>query len=392
MATWQTARRDNAQKAVAASEFDALIGFSAATVCYVTGYASVAGQLSDHHKMAVVLCPGSSRLVLPASDRAAAVDMGINPDEMVSFGRFYFESAQSASGRSSVDEAPVHAGVVPAIVEALRDLELDSGRIAVESGGSAIPWAELQAGVPDGIELVCASSWAQAIRRIKTPEEIELLRQSAQITERGIDAAIAVARPGMTEKQLSSVIARTMIDAGATPRFLVVTSGPRSALADAWATDRPLSRGDLLRFDVGCVYQGYWSDLGRTAVVGQADSKQRDRYAALLAGEQDQLDASRPGATAGQIFDVAMNRVRKDGLAHYRRHHCGHGIGMEVYEAPIISSGEETVLEEGMTFCFETPYYEIGWGGMMVEDTVAITEDGIQMLSSSDRSLREIPV
>ena len=98
----------------------------------------------------------------------------------------------------------------------------------------------------------------------------------------------------------------------------------------------------------------------------------------------------RPGVSAEQVFDVAVSAVEAAGLAPYRRHHCGHAIGTEVYERPVISPGSSTALEPGMVFCVETPYYEIGWGGMMIEDSLVVTDTGVEMLTTSDRSLRVI--
>jgi Xaa-Pro aminopeptidase len=172
---------------------------------------------------------------------------------------------------------------------------------------------------------------------------------------------------------------------------VVSTTGPRTALADAPATRRSWRPGELARFDVGCTVDGYWSDIGRTAVLGGPDRLQASRYAAILAGEQAQFAAARPGVTTAQLFDVAVAAVEAGGITPYRRHHCGHGIGQSVYEAPIISSGVDRPLVAGMTFCFETPYYEVGWGGMMVEDLVQVTGGGLRVLTGSDRGLRVVP-
>ena len=95
--------------------------------------------------------------------------------------------------------------------------------------------------------------------------------------------------------------------------------------------------------------------------------------------------------TASEIFASAVAVVEQGGIRPYRRHHCGHGIGLSVYEAPIISPGVDTPLAAGMTFCFETPYYQVGWGGMMVEDLVLITGDGMTVLTDGDRGLRVVP-
>ncbi|MDH3398077.1 MAG: aminopeptidase P family protein, partial [Acidimicrobiia bacterium] len=108
------------------------------------------------------------------------------------------------------------------------------------------------------------------------------------------------------------------------------------------------------------------------------------------AGEDAQLRIAAPGVLASTLFATAVESVEDAGLRPYRRHHCGHGIGREVYEPPIVSPGTELPLQSGMVLCFETPFYEIGWGGMMVEDTVVITADGNQRLNHSDRSLRVV--
>jgi Xaa-Pro aminopeptidase len=195
----------------------------------------------------------------------------------------------------------------------------------------------------------------------------------------------------MTEQELAVIVARTLVEGGAMPRFVVVTSGPRAALADALATGRQLAPGDLVRFDVGGILDGYWSDIGRTAVVGEPSGTQQRLYDAILAGEEEELARIRPGMPANELFDAAIAAVERRGLFPYRRHHCGHGIGLNVYEPPIVSPGVAREIEPDMVFCLETPYYEIGWGGMMVEDTIVVTEDGHRMFNVSDRSLRVIP-
>jgi Xaa-Pro aminopeptidase len=235
-----------------------------------------------------------------------------------------------------------------------------------------------------------AGPWVRSVRAVKLPGEIDRLSEAARLAEEGIAAAMESARPGASEQDLAAIVAATMSARGGMPRFVVVTAGERSALSDARATARPLRPGDLVRFDVGCTVDGYWSDVGRTAVVGGPDRRQADRYEAILAGEDAQLAVIRPGVSAGELFDVAVGAVEGAGLRPYRRHHCGHGIGLAVYEPPIVSPGEDTVVVPGMVLCLETPFYELGWGGMMVEDTVLVTGEGHRRLTASDRALREI--
>src|SRR5699024_11059220 len=170
---------------------------------------------------------------------------------------------------------------------------------------------------------------------------------AAHLAEAVISNAIAGAEPGVTERELADIVAGEMVSGGGKPRFVVVTAGERSALADAFPTDRPLRPGDLLRFDVGCTVNGYWSDIGRTAVLGEPDARVRDHYQAILAGEQGQLDRVEPGVSAASLFEVAVSTVEAGGVTPYRRHHCGHGIGIDVYEPPIINAGTDVPLKSG---------------------------------------------
>ena len=162
------------------------------------------------------------------------------------------------------------------------------------------------------------------------------------------------------------------------------TREPAGSAADALAG----VLGDLVRFDLGCVYEGYRSDISRTAVLGAPDAKQARYYGAALAGERAAIEAMKPGVPVGRIFDIAVQTTRAAGIPHYQRHHVGHGIGLEPYDPPTIAPGGDTVLEPGMVFCVETPYYEHGWGGVQVEDAVEVTAAGARLLTRSSRELR----
>jgi Xaa-Pro dipeptidase len=228
-------------------------------------------------------------------------------------------------------------------------------------------------------------------RRTKLPEEIEKIAHPAAITERGLEKALARGKVGVSERELSTIIASEMRAGGGVPRFVVATSGERSALADAYATPAKLRSGDLVRFDIGCTVDGYWADMARTAVVGEPTREQQQRYDALLAGEEAQRALARSGVSAGDLFKVAVERVRQGALPAYTRSNCGHGIGIDVHEFPALSAANEGVaLEDGMILCVETPYYQIGWGGMMVEDMIVVGPTGNECLTHLPRDLRRL--
>lgn len=384
-----TARRARLVAALREAEFDAFLAASPANVNYATGYQSVSGAVHGRAGIVSFVTPDRTVTAGPVADAAPALAEGIAEEDYVAYGRFFFESRDGTAAPTRMVDA--HADLVDAARSAALLAGLGTATIGVDEAALHPEHrARLAEALPNA-RFVDASGWALRVRARKLPEEVALLERSARVVEDGITAAIEAARVGMTEKELAAIVAGVMVAGGVMPRFVVVTAGERAALADAFATDRPLRAGDLVRFDVGGVLDGYWSDIGRTAVVGEPDPLQRRFYDAIEAGEAEQLARIRPGLRAGEVFDLAVREVERRGLFPYRRHHCGHGIGLDVYEPPIVSPGVDQEIEEGMVFCLETPYYEIGWGGMMVEDTVVVTADGHRRLSVSDRSLRVIP-
>src|SRR4029077_8289396 len=196
------------------------------------------------------------------------------------------------------------------------------------------------------------------------------------VIEASYAKALSAAHEGMTESEMARVFDSETIRLGCDPAFTVIAFGDRSALPNAIPGHRALHSGDLIRFDIGCRADGYYSDIARTAVFGQPSSRQRDFYKAILEGEVFAIDQVRAGIPANQIFTAAVEGTRRAGIPHYRRHHVGHGIGLELYDMPILNEGTTTPLEAGMVLEVETPYYELGFGGLQVEDTILVTERG----------------
>lgn len=234
----------------------------------------------------------------------------------------------------------------------------------------------------DGTEL-----FMQA-RLVKHPDEIAGIEASARCAADSLMAALAQFKPGMTEYQIGEMYNVELAKRGAKPYFCTVTSQLRAAFSDTTNDNkRPIVAGDMIRFDFGCILNGYCSDLGRFAVVGEPTEKMKTYYAALVAGVDAAIAVAKPGVKAGTLFDTALKTVQENGIPHYRRHHTGHGIGMECYDYPTVSHGVETPIMENMTFNLETPYYELGWGGMMIEDTFVMTKDGARMLDHTTRDI-----
>ena len=366
---------------------DIIISTDPTHVGYLCGYRSLLLDLMRDYRTAAIVTRDKAVLVTGASDVAAAFEVLRDPACIYRYGLFFFESSGGAEpdfsalpklGSTFTDAL---RAAIAATVKPQHSIGLDC------ANGSEL--RELKNAIP--ARSFDARPAILRARRTKLAEEIEKIGHAAAITERGLEKAFAQARAGVTELELSTIIAAEMRAGGGVPRFVVVTCGDRSALADAYATPAKLAKGDLVRFDIGCTVDGYWADMARSAVVGEPTREQQQRYDALLEGERAQRELARPGMSAGDLFKVAVDRVRQGALPDYRRSNCGHGIGIDVHEFPALSPANDAVqLEDGMVLCVETPYYQIGWGGMMVEDMIVLRPGGNCCLTHLPRELRRL--
>ncbi len=374
---------------LADAPYDAVLALSAPNVDYASGYRSASAAVHGVSSVAAVLTGDDLQIAGAVADSAPAFDAGLAEDAYHAYGRFFFESEAGQAVPTRLVEQ--HPGQAAAVAAAIRAAGLEGATIALDEDSCSPALRQGLAELLPQVRFTDASAWLTSVRSRKLAGEVALLEKCARVTEQAILDGIAAARPGVTEAEIADVVAATMAGNGVAPRFVVVTAGERSALADTYATGNVLKAGDLLRFDVGGIHDGYWSDLGRTAVLGEPTARQSDYYAAILRGLDDELAAVRPGVRASELFDIAIRSVQDAGGPNpYRRQHCGHGIGLDVYEPPIVRPDEDVPLEAGMTFCLETPYYALGWGGMMIEDTIVVEEDGVRMLSDRGRDLQVV--
>jgi Xaa-Pro dipeptidase len=351
---------------LAAHGCDALLASTAANVRYLTRYTKPGGALA----IVTADAPDRPQLVLPASNVDFLVEDladGVEAHAYGTFFRFTAEGAQLTEGEALV-----------ARVSADARTDVDADALAAELLGDAAR--------------VASDVVVRELRAVKTPEELARLREAARIAEEAIDETVAAARPGVTQAQLAARFTAAVAERGAALRMDNISFGRSSALGNANLPGDVLEAGQVLRFDVGAVFRGYASDLSRCFVVGEPEARTATYHRALVAGVCAALDAVRPGARAADVFAAGVGAVREAGIAHYERTNVGHGIGLagDGYDAPLLAPGEEAVLEEGMALCVETPYYELGFGGLQVEDMVRVTHDGWEPLSRLHRELVEI--
>lgn len=368
----------------AAPELEAVVSTNPIHIGYLSGYRSILHDVQPYAQ-AIVATRDRIALVTGASDGAAALEVIGDPSAIWRYGLFF---VGSTAGKAGYENMPAASGsFAEALTKAIAGFGLSGKRVGLDIADRAV--ADMLREQIAGAIFTSAASGFRASRATKLPNELALLRHASQITDTAIRNIFPLIVPGTSELEIASEISRHMIRHGGIARFVVVTSGERSSRVDAYARHKPIEAGDLVRMDVGCSVHGYFSDMARTVVAGQPTDEQMERYDALLKGEEAQLAMLRPGIQTRELYRVAMDTVRRGALPGYDRNHCGHGIGLSSHEYPMIGPDAETLVEPGMVFCMETPYYEIGWGGMMVEDTAIVTDNGCELLTTSSRALQQ---
>ena len=378
---------------------DALIVSTPENVTYVSEYAGLSHWARRGTQVYAVAWAGSERsvdLIVPATLADQVTDDVAAQTRPHAYGAFPLDAEPGALARSDARTLELatsganRADSLTALDDVLRGRLVAGARVAVEARGLADGVLSAVGDAFPAVTLLPADHLLARVRAVKSRREIELLRTASRITEQAIAAALACAEPGMTEDVLARRFVSALVADGAAPETTVVGAGRRSALPNAAPTGRRLTRGDIVRLDVGCRYAHYVSDIARTASLGIAGRGSHALYCALSDGLEAAAEVLRPGATGADVFDAAMNAVRDAGLPRYRRTHCGHGIGISNYDLPRITAESEDVIEPGMVICLETPYYRLGSFGLQVEDTFVVTDGGAERLTTAPRELVEL--
>jgi Xaa-Pro aminopeptidase len=376
---------------------DAIVATMPENVTYTSGFWAMS-QWIRRGPQAYVLTPAAGRGEPVVIASTGLIDLVADPDVWVRdirrFGKFVVDRAPDVAldahdSRIEALLAQEDAGdAVGALVKAIRDRGLEAASIGVDEIG-ILPqyWDKLAEALPKA-KLVRAADVFRYARAIKTPEEVARLRRSAQIADLSIQAALAVVRDGATEMDLARAFHSTTINEGGFPVLGCIGVGTRSAMTNVQPSERKLAKGDVIRFDVGGRYAHYRADIARNGVLGEPMPKLVRYHHAICAGLDRAITMIKPGVRAADVFEAAVETVRREGISHYQRSHVGHGIGLDGYDAPNIAHSSADVFEEGMVVCVETPYYEMGFAGLQVEDTLVVTKDGVDSFMLSGTELR----
>lgn len=232
----------------------------------------------------------------------------------------------------------------------------------------------------------------ETLRERKDENEIALIREAVATAEGALELTIARISAGMSELEVAGVLESALRQAGSDgfPFPSIVASGPNAALPHARPTTRRLEKGDFLLLDFGARVGGYCSDITRTFVVGRASAEQREVYEVVRCANERAVRAVRPGMTGRDADGVARGYIQDRGYGELFGHSLGHGIGLEVHEAPRLAKTAEGPLVEGAVVTVEPGIYRPGWGGVRIEDDVHLGAGGTQVLTRFSRELIEI--
>ena len=222
---------------------------------------------------------------------------------------------------------------------------------------------------------------------IKDQDELGRIRAAVQLGAGLFDRALEVLHPGVKEADVAAEMEYTARRAGAEEMSFptIIASGPRSALPHGRASSQTIAPGGFVVCDFGVILAGYCSDQTRTVWVGTASAEAHRAYEAVREAQQAAINAVRPGTRVGEVDGEARKVLRKEGLGRYFTHSTGHGVGLEIHEAPRVAAGQEEVLKPGMVITIEPGVYFPGKWGVRIEDMVAVTANGCEVLTPTSK-------
>lgn len=219
-------------------------------------------------------------------------------------------------------------------------------------------------------------------RIVKTSAELEAIAESCALASRIYTRVRALIKPGMTELQIAFKIEELFAKNSVRPSFTpIVAAGPNAANPHHISSHRAVGKNDIILIDMGCLYNGYASDLTRTFAIGKITYLYRTVYALVSRAHRKAIATVRPGVSAHEVDGVARGVITGGGYGKEFIHSTGHGVGIEVHEPPRLSARDSTVLKEGMVVTVEPGIYLPGQFGVRIEDTIEVTHSGRKVLT-----------
>jgi Xaa-Pro aminopeptidase len=299
--------------------------------------------------------------------------------------------------------------------------EVDAAQVQVVSGSpavAAVQWLAAQAGVrrtgfdPARTTVAELARWkselpsqlrrsfleaipapyVEQLRVVKDTDELAVMGEAALVGCRLFDGMLKFMRPGIAEIEVAAELEHQarMLGAEGMSFETIVASGARSAMPHGRATAALLPRHGFVTLDFGIILRGYCSDMTRTVYLGKPSPEERKAYNSVLEAQENAVNAVAPGASCAEVDEAARSILRREGLGEAFTHSTGHGVGLEIHEPPRVGVGQSTRLVPGMVVTIEPGVYLAGQFGIRIEDMVAVTQSGSQVLTPAPKALIEL--
>ena len=267
-----------------------------------------------------------------------------------------------------------------------------AGRVGFEDDHVSVRTLKrLEEKLPDGVGMEPAGGMVERLRRVKDEGELAAVAAAAELADEVWRWSLDQGLAGRTELQVAASAEARIRELGGEPSFpAIVAAGPNGALPHAEPGEREIGTGELVVFDMGAKLDGYCSDGTRTFATGDPGDEARGVYEVVLEAQAAALDAVAAGAEGAAVDAVARELIEKAGHGEHFGHGLGHGVGLEVHEAPRLSQRSDDVLKEGEVVTVEPGIYLPGRLGVRIEDLVVVTEDGHRNLSGLPKALETI--
>jgi D-alanyl-D-alanine dipeptidase len=260
--------------------------------------------------------------------------------------------------------------------------DLRNGHVAIDDELHSVHLLDLQR-ISGSARWTAAGQLMSALREVKDEAELDAMRRSSKVTDDVVAEIVPAFKEGVSELDIQLAVETLYRKRGTKPEFALVCFGENSAMPHHHTGSRKLEQGDVIILDIGCLIDGYASDITRTFAFGKPDPEAFKVYDTVLKGHQAAFAAGRPGATPQDVDRAARKVITDAGYGEYFVHRTGHGIGLSTHEPPSIVEGNDVPLKAGMCFTDEPGIYLPGRFGVRIENVVTVTESGLESLNAA---------
>ena len=311
--------------------------------------------------------PGATALLIPKQGQSTLYVSSVN-----------YEQAKAEAKGLTVELLKRGENIMQKIAAKTRPNKLAVDSLQFES------WLALVKAVGGEQKLEVAGNMVRELRSVKNSDEVKLIREACNLAEIGMQAAFETLKPGVTERRVAAEAEFAMRKKGAdgTSFDTIVASGESSAFPHGSCSNRTIRLGELVVVDLGATYRSYRSDMTRTFIAGIPTEKQMKVYETVKLAQQKAFKAIAPNVSAIQVDGAARRIIEAAGFGDFFVHNLGHGVGLEIHEAPILSPDSKNTLIAGNVVTVEPGIYLPGFGGVRIEDTVLVTPFSAERLTS----------